>query len=152
MNNIDNYLPKVVMPMLRRVTPSLMRATDIHNNGIFPLPSNCNAKDWDFISRNKLKRISIKNMKYDRHTGGLYIAKLILDDTTRLPTHYAENRVETIDEFVETLGGYADIYGIVRMGNGTIWVKEATDTSELNIDHKIMDRFVARLKKMGFGK
>ncbi len=130
----------------------MIHVKDVATNGIFTLPPNSNAKDWEFISRNKLKRISIKNMKYDRHTGGLYIAKLILDDTTRLPTHYDEKRVETIDEFVETLGGYADIYGIVRMNNGTIWVKEANDISELNIDHKIMERFVARLKKVGFGK
>jgi hypothetical protein len=152
MKNIDNYLPKVVMPMLRKVTPSLIRATDIHNNGIFPLPSNCNVKDWDFISRNKLKRTSIKNMKYDKLAGALYIIKLILDDTTGIPTHYLEKRVETIDQFLETLGEYAMLHGIVKINKGTIWVKEVNDVSELNIDHKILDRFVARLKKVGFGK
>ena len=45
-------------------------------------------------------------------------------------------------EFVAEMGMLADLHCIVKMGNGIVWVKGTNDTSELNIDEKVLNRML----------
>lgn len=140
-------LPNVVIPMMRRVFPSMVQQEG--QSGPMELPPVLakQAERWNFLSKRRLK-MQLKNWGH-RWQHNVFINKLIYTDGK--PTHY-ESKVhvvfekEDIDGFMVELANVADLHGIVKLHDGTIWVKQITDPKELNIDATIMERIMDRLR------
>ena len=140
-------IPSIMMPMVRRVFPSMVHDGQ---SGPMELPDVLakQAEKWNFLSKRRLK-MQLKNWcHYWQHN--VVINKLIYTDGK--PTHY-ESKAHVmfesgdIDGFMVELANLADLHGIVKLHNGTIWVKQTTDSKELNIDATIIERFVERMKE-----
>ena len=137
--------PNFVIPLVRRVFPSMVNDGQ---SGPMELPPALakQAEKWNFLSKRRLK-MQLKNWGH-RWQHNVFINKLIYTDGK--PTHY-ESKVhvvfekEDIDLFMVELANVADIHGIVKLHDGTIWVKQITDPKELNIDATIMERIMDRL-------
>ena len=108
---------------------------------------------WTFLSRKRLKR-QIRN--FGNHwLHSVSINQLICTDGK--PTHvkpmvfniYGQ---EDIDSFMVELANLADFHGIVKLRKGEIWVKEATDPKDLNIDSRIMDGFMEKISGVEYVK
>ena len=108
---------------------------------------------WTFLSRKRLKR-QIRN--FGNHwLHSVSINQLICTDGK--PTHvkpmvfhiYSQ---EDIDSFMVELANLADFHGIVKLRKGEIWVKEATDPVNLNIDSRIMDGFMKKISGVAYVK
>lgn len=46
------------------------------------------------------------------------------------------------EEFVAEMGMLADLHCIVKLGNNVIWLRQANDPKELNIDDKVLGRML----------
>ena len=145
----SSFNPNVIVPLIRRVYPSMIRP-DIYNESypVTLLPDRLadEVGKWNFLSKKRLKR-QIRN--FGNHwMHSVSINQLICTDGK--PTH-VKPRVfyiysqEDIDSFMVELANLADFHGIVKLRKGEIWVKEATDPKDLNIDSRIMDGFMDRL-------
>jgi hypothetical protein len=106
------------------------------------------AEKWNFLSKRRLK-MQLKNWGHHwRHN--VLINKLIYTDGK--PTHF-ESKTHVmfekgdIDGFMVELANIADLHGIVKLHDGTIWVKQTTNPKELNIDATIMERIMDRLQE-----
>lgn len=139
--------PNVIIPMIRRVFPSMVHDGQ---SGLMELPPVLakQAEKWNFLSKRRLK-MQLKNWGHQwQHN--VVINKLIY--TNGKPTHFESKThvvfgKEDIDSFMVELANVADLHGIVKLHDGgTIWVKQTTDPNELNIDAKIMEKIMDRLR------
>ena len=142
------YTPQIVMPMLRRVFPSMMQAK-VDPNEKYPLEGHIakQISNWDFLSRRRLKH-QIPNVQLNLWC--MSINKVIC--TNGMPTHFTSRAFNLLDEaelenFVAELGNLADLHGIIRLKKGVIWVKQTTDPKQLNIDPRVMDGLMERIKE-----
>ena len=142
------YTPQVVMPMIRRVFPSMM-SSSLEQGRRYPLIEQF-AKEiggWNFLSRRRLKH-QIPNVQLNLWC--ISINKVIC--TNGMPTHFMFSQYNMLDErqledFLAELGNLADLHGIIKLKKGTIWVKQATDPKQLNIDPRVMDGLMERIKE-----
>ena len=147
MSQLQLGVPSIMMPMVRRVFPSMVHDWQ---SGPMELPDVLakQAEKWNFLSKRRLK-MQLKNWGNRwQHTVG--INKSIYTDGK--PTHFESKthalfEREDIDWFMVELANLADLHGIVKLHNGTVWVKQTTDPKELNIDATIMERFVEGMKE-----
>lgn len=146
MNDISKIqIPVPLIPMVRRVFPSMVHDGQ---SGPMELPEALakQAEKWNFLSKRRLK-MQLKNWGHRwQHTA--FINKLIYTDGK--PTHFESKTYvlferEDIDRFMVELANIADLHGIVKLHNGTVWVKQTTDPKDLNIDATIMERIMDRL-------
>ena len=145
------YTSQVVMPMLRRVYPTLMRASDVGvPSGTYPLDENFvkEIEGWSFLSKRRLKH-QIPNIQLSLWC--LSINKVICTDGK--PTHFTSRAFNLMGEegrndFMVELGNLADLHGIIKLKKGVIWVKQTTDTRQLNIDPRVMDGLMKRIKAL----
>lgn len=146
----SSFNPNVVIPLIRRVYPSMMPVEGIYNEGysVTLLPDRLadEVGKWTFLSKKRLKR-QIRN--FGNHwMHSVSINQLICTDgkvTHVKPRVFNIYTQEDIDSFMVELANLSDIHGIVKLRKGEIWVKEATDPKDLNIDSRIMDGFMDRL-------
>lgn len=149
---INSFNPSVVLPMIRRVYPTLMRASDVGvPSDPCPLGENAAAQvaSWSFLSKARMKRL----IPFWRLSNGGYVSIKKAIYTNGKPTHVTMKNYfvfdeDSLDEFVVELGNLADLHGILKMGKGEIWVKESTDGNGLNIEPRIMDGIVKRIRKL----
>lgn len=142
------YTPQVVMPMIRRVFPSMM-SSSLEPGHRYPLIEQF-AKEiggWNFLSRRRLKH-QLPNWVLDGWYGT--INRVICTNGT--PTHFTFSQYNMLDErqredFLAELGNLADLHGIIKLKRGVIWVKQTTDTKQLNIDPRVMDGLMERIKE-----
>ena len=143
------YTPQIVMPMIRQVFPSMM-SSSLEPGHRYPLVEQF-AKEiggWNFLSRRRLKH-QIPNWVLDRWY--CIINRVICTNGT--PTHFTTSQYNMLDErqredFLAELGNLADLHGIIKLKRGTIWVKQTTDTRQLNIDPRVMDGLMERIKEL----
>ena len=148
------YTPKTVMPMLRRIYPTMIKVSDID--------IMCGGKVRDrvwgdeaerlrgclFLSRNRIKEL-LKWWKPFRKGG---ISIVVVEYENHKPTW---KTVETFvfpdkkDDFMVELANLSDLHGIIKMSEGAIWLGKVNDTRELNIDATTMNRISA---KLGLGR
>ena len=101
---------------------------------------------WNFLSRRRLKH-QIPNLQLSPWC--LSINKVICADGKK-PTHFTSRSFNLFEEsqradFVVELGNLADLHGIIKLRKGNIWVREATDPKQLNIDPRVMDCLMERI-------
>ena len=140
------YTPQVVMPMLRRVFPSMM-LSKLDPNGRYELDERFVKEigGWNFLSKRRLKH-QIPNLQFNLWQ--MSINKVICTDGK--PTHFTSREFNLLDEaeledFVAELGNLADLHGIIKLKRGVIWVKQVTDPSQLNIEPRILDGIMNRI-------
>lgn len=46
------------------------------------------------------------------------------------------------EEFVAEMGMLADLHCIVKIGNNVVWLRQASDPQELNIDDRVLGRML----------
>jgi hypothetical protein len=156
MSNNTVYTPNAVIPMIRRVFPSMIHTSRLdreqcgvaHKYPLIPWEVEM-LRGRKFMSRSQLK----KRFKELKPSCYIEINKVEDGDTGEL-----ENRVskwyqlpEKFEDFVVELANLADRYGIIKVSNGTLWVKEAKEIGELNLDERVMDAY-NRLYKGFTGK
>ena len=139
--------PNVIIPMMRRVFPSMVQQEG--QSGPMELPPVLakQAEEWNFLSKRRLK-MQLKNWGHCwQHN--VVINKLIC--TNGKPTHFESKthvvfEREDIDRFMVQRANVADIHGIVKLQHdGVSLVKQTTNSKELNIDATIMERIMDRL-------
>lgn len=146
----DYYTPKVVMPMLQRIYPTMMNESDILGEGIIH-----HNRIWDdeakqlrgctFLSKSRLKRL-IKTWRPIAKYGGTFIA--VVEYESGKPTSKTWEKFRTPekkDDFIVKLANLSDLHGIIKMHAGHIWLRKVNDPKELNIDATIIDRISAKL-------
>ena len=142
---MNSVSPNVVVPLVRRVFPSMVPDGQSRPMELPPVLAK-QAEKWNFLSKRRLK-MQLKNWGHHwQHN--VMINKLICTDGK--PTHFESKthamfEKEDIDRFMVELANVADLHGIVKLHDGTIWVKQTTDPKELNIDATIMERIMDRL-------
>ena len=142
------YTPQVVMPMIRRVFPSMM-SSSLEPGHRYPLVEQFSKEigGWNFLSRRRLKH-QIPNVQLNLWC--ISINKVIC--TNGMPTHFTTRAFNLLEEegrndFMVELANLADLHGIIRLKKGVIWVKQATDPKQLNIDPRVMDGLMERIKE-----
>ena len=142
------YTPQAVMPMLKQVFPSMMRSK-LDPNERYELNEHFVKEigGWNFLSRRRLKH-QIPNVQLNLWC--MSINKVICTDGK--PTHFTSKAFNLLeedgrDDFMVELGNLADLHGIIKLKKGVIWVKRATDTKQLNIDPRVMDGLMERIKE-----
>ena len=139
--------PNVVIPLVRRVFPSMVQQEGQSRPMELPPVLAKQAEKWNFLSKRRLK-MQLKNWGH-RWQHNVVINKLIYTDGK--PTHFESKthvvfEREDIDMFMVELANIADLHGIVKLHDGgTIWVKQTTNPKELNIDATIMEKIMDRL-------
>lgn len=140
--------PNIVMPMIRKVFPSMM-ASSLEPGNQYPLVEKFAKEigEWNFLSRRRLKH-QIPNVQLNLWC--ISINKVICTDGK--PTHFTTKAFNLLEEegrndFVVELGNLADLHGIIRLKKGVIWVKQTTDPKQLNIDPRVMDGLMERIKE-----
>jgi len=146
----DYYTPKMVMPMLKRVFPTLMDPSSIDIMGEGKIRDKVWYDEADrlrgctFLSRSRLKKC-LKGWKPFKN-GRISIVVVEYDDFgPRWKTMERFSFPDKKDDFMVELANLSDLHGIIRMGVGSIWLRAVNDTRELNIDAAIMDRISAKL-------
>ena len=142
------YTPQVVLPMLRKVFPSMM-AYGNDPNEQYPLWEGLvkEIAGWNFLSRRRLK-MQIPNWLLDACTASIH--KVIFTDG--VPTHFTIRRFWMMDDaqreqFMMELANVADLHGIIKLKRGMIWVRQTTDPRQLNIDPRVMDGLMEQIRK-----
>ena len=139
------YTPNAVIPMIRRVFPSMIHMTRIkeqcgvaHKYPLIPWEVEM-LRGRKFMSRTQLKK-RFKELK-----PSCYIEINRVEDGV---AGELGNRVskwyqlpEKFEDFIVELANLADRYGIIKVSNGTLWVKEAKEVGELNLDERVMDAY-----------
>ena len=153
----DYYTPKMVMPMLKRVFPTLMDPSGIDVMG----GGKVRDRVWDdearrlrgccFLSRNRLKKL-LKGWRPDNKgkVGIVVVEYENLEPTWK--TMQTFPIPDKKDDFIVELANLSDLHGIIKMSASTIWVRKARDPRELNIDATTVDRIANKLGLEGFGK
>ena len=153
----DYYTPNVVMPMLKRVYPTLMRASDIGIMG----GGKIRDRVWDdearrlrgccFLSRRRLKNL-LKGWRPNKR--GM-VGIVVWEYENMEPTWKTKQEFpipDKKDDFIVELANLSDLHGIIRMCGSQIWVRKVRDPRELNIDATTIDRITRKLGLEGFGK
>ena len=143
------YTSQVVMPMLRQVFPSMM-SSSLEPGLRYSLEEKFTKEigGWNFLSRRRLKH-QIPNIQLNLWC--ISINKVIC--TNGMPTHFTSRAFnlmgeEGMNDFMVELGNLADLHGIIKLKRGVIWVKQTTDTKQLNIDSRVMDGLMERIKEL----
>ena len=146
MNN-QGYLPNVVMPMVRRIYPSMVSSESIANLNI-PLADIeiKKLRGCKFLSHGRLKR-AIKDF---RPKGLVNIIKVFQENGIPYKNVAAFAYPTEFDSFMVELATLADLHGIVKFSGHSIWVKQVEDVKDLNVDDKLIDRLSRSLTGRGF--
>jgi len=148
---IDYYTPNVLMPMLRRIYPTMMSASSITP---MTVPGKVRDRIWEnevnklrgcgFLSRNRIKNL-LKGWRPNR-LGIVYINVVEYENfEPAWKTMQAFQIPDKKEEFIVELANLSDLHGIIRMSGSEIWVRKVNDQKELNIDDVIMDRIFTKL-------
>ena len=153
----DYYTPNVVMPMLRRVYPTLVNPSGIDVMG----GGKIRDKVWDdearrlrgccFLSRNRLKKL-LKGWRPNKR-GMVGIVVWEYENMEPMwKTRQSFPIPDKKDDFIVELANLSDLHGIIRMSGSEIWIRKVRDPRELNIDATTVDRIANKLGLEGFGK
>lgn len=146
-NAAQVYAANVVIPMIRRIYPSMMSSESIDNLNI-PL-SNIeiqNLRGRKFLSHGRLKQA----IKEFRPKGLLRIVKVFQENGIPYKNVKAFAYPTEFDSFMVELATLADLHGIVKFSGHSIWVKQIGDVKDLNVDDKLIDRLSKHLTGRGF--
>lgn len=146
----ENYTPNVVIPMLRKIYPSMVNG-DGTMNGRFPLSDN-EVKmllESQFYSKKRMKKL----FRQWRPSGrSVVVNRAIYENDVPVSVEVSSFMLpEEIDGFMMKMGDCADLHGIVKITSGgvmagpTVWVRPAKNTSELNIDCNIMEKIATEV-------
>ena len=150
---MNYYTPKVVIPMLRRIYPTLVNANDITPMG----GGKTRTRVWDyeidslrgcgFLSKNRLKKL-LKTWNPGKCSGNRWISINVVEYEGALPT-WKTSQVfyipEKRDDFIVELANLSDLHGIIKMSGNAMWVRKAENSDELNIDATTLNRISLRL-------
>lgn len=151
----NSFNPNVIIPLVRRTYPTLVRSIPDEIYPVTLLPDRlANEVDkWNFLSKKRLKR-QIRN--FGNHwMHSVSINQLICTNgkvTHVNPKVFSIFSQDDVDSFMVELANLADLHGIVKLRKGEIWVKEATDPVNLNIDSRIMDGFMEKISGVAYVK
>lgn len=153
----DYYTPNVVMPMLRRVYPTLMRASDIGIMG----EGKVRDRVWDDEARRLrgccfLSRTRIKNCLKGWRPNKRGMVDIVVWEYENMEPTWKTKQAFPIpdkkDDFIVELANLSDLHGIIRMSGSEIWVRKVRDPMELNIDATTIGRIANKMGIGGFGK
>ena len=136
-NAAQGYLPNVVLPMIRRIYPSMVSCESIANITV-PLADIeiQKLRGCTFLSNRRLKK-SIK----DFHPKGLVnIIKVFYDNGIPYKHTKAFAYPAEVEDFMVELATLADLHGIIKLSGHSIWLKQIEDVKNLNVDEKLIDR------------
>ena len=148
---MNYYTPKVVIPMLRRIYPTMMNARDINPMG----GGKTRIRVWEdeivrlrgctFLSKNRLKKL-LKTWNPCRCNG--WISINVVEYEGALPT-WKTSQVfyipEKRDDFIVELANLSDLHGSIKMSGNAMWVRKVEKPEELNIDETTLNRISLRL-------
>ena len=146
-NAAQVYAANVVIPMIRRIYPSMMSSESIDNLNI-PL-SNIeiqNLRGCKFLSHGRLKRA----IKKFRPKGLVNIIRVFQENGIPYKNVKAFCYPTEFDSFMVELATLADLHGIIKFSGHSIWVKQIEDVKNLNVDDKLIDRLSRSLTGKGF--
>ena len=146
----DYYTPKAAMPMVRKIYPKMMKASDIDIMG----EGKIRDKVWDyevdglrgctFLSRSRIKKC-LKGWKPFKN-GRIHIVVVEYDGfEPRWKTMERFRFPDKKDDFMVELANLSDLHGIIKMSAGSIWFRKVNDPKDLNIDATTMDRISSKL-------
>ena len=134
MNEIDN---SGILPLVHRIYP--MKIPMCYDDIEY-------LRGCDFLSKTRLKRL-LKTWKPSFN--GRRIAVHVVEYENSKPIS-KKTKVfvfpESNDDFIVELANLSDLHGIIKMSNGSIWLREVNDPMKLNIDATIMGRISNRLQ------
>lgn len=135
-NAAQGYLPNVVMPMMRRIYPSMRSKESISNlNAPFADIEIQKLRGCTFLSNRRLK----KNIK-DFHPKGLVnIIKVFYENGIPYKNITSFPYPMEVESFIAELATLADLHGIIKLAGHSIWVKQVGDVKDLNVDDKLID-------------
>lgn len=146
-NAAQNYLPNVVMPMIRRIYPSMVSSESIATTNV-PLADLeiQKLRGCTFLSNRRLKK-SIKNF----HPKGLVnIIKVFYENGIPYKHIKIFSYPAEVESFMVELATLADLHGIIKLSGHSIWLKQIEDVKNLNVDDKLIDRLSRSLTGKGF--
>ena len=133
-------LPNVVMPLLRRVYPSMIGGSGLDREFVMPL-ADCEKARFNqctFLSTNKLKKC-FRTWRPDKN---IHLIKLDFEGNEPIKRVNLYSIPKELDDFIVELASLADLHGIVKVAGNAIWMKQAKDIKDLNVDDRIVDRIV----------
>ena len=146
-NAAQVYAANVVIPMIRRIYPSMMSSESIANLNV-PLADIeiQNLRGCKFLSNRRLK----KGIKDFHPKGVVNIIKVFQENGIPYKNVKAFCYPAEVDSFMVELATLADLHGIVKFSGHSIWLKQIEDVKNLNVDDKLIDRLSRSLTGKGF--
>jgi hypothetical protein len=146
-NAAQVYLLNAVMPMIRRIYPSMVSSKSISNLNV-PLADIeiQKLRGCQFLSNRRLK----KGIK-DFHPKGLVnIIKVYNENGTFYKDIHTYSCPSEIEDLIVELATLADLHGIIKLSGHSIWMKQIEDVKNLNVDDRLIDRLSRSLTGKGF--
>lgn len=147
--NSRYYTPNMVMPLLRRVYPSMVGIPVSAKEFVMPL-ADCEKARFNqctFLSTNKLKKC-FRTWRPDKN---IHLIKLDFEGNEPIKRVNLYSIPKELDDFIVELASLADLHGIVKVAGNAIWMKQAKDIKDLNVDSRMIDRIMKVLEKGGCG-
>ena len=138
-------MPNVVMPLLRRVYPSMIGGAGLSREYTMPL-ADCEKERFyqcTFLSTNKLKKL-LRTWRPDKT---INLIKLDFERNEPIKRVNLYSIPKELDDFIVELASLSDLHGIVKVAGNAIWMKQAKDNKDLNVDDRMVDRIVKVLKE-----
>lgn len=139
------YSPNVVMPLLKRVYPSMVGIPVKAREFVMPL-ADCEKERFyqcTFLSTNKLKKL-LRTWRPDKT---IHLIKLDFERNEPIKRVNLYSIPKELDDFIVELASLSDLHGIVKVARNAIWMKQAKDNKDLNVDDRMVDRMVKVLKE-----
>lgn len=138
-------VPNVKMPLLKRVYPSLVNGSGLAREFVMSL-ADCEKARFNqctFLSTNKLKKC-FRTWRPDKN---IHLIKLDFEGNEPIKRVHLYSIPKELDVFIVELASLADLHGIVKVAGNAIWMKQAKDIKDLNVDSRMIDRIMKVLKE-----
>ena len=96
-----------------------------------------------FLSTNKLKKC-FRTWRPDKT---IHLIKLDFEGNEPIKRVNRYSIPKELDDFILELASLSDLHGIVKVAGNAIWMKQAKDIKDLNVDDRMVDRIVKVLKE-----
>lgn len=130
--------PGPIMPMLRRVYPTLMDANLVGKCRIYEKDAE-RLKNCTFLSRGRIKT-ALREWDGNRSYALVNIIECENGEPKwRTPKLF--RLPEKREDFLAELACLADLHGIVKMSRNEVYVRQIDKVEDLNIDVRLIDAF-----------
>ena len=139
----DYYTPESVMLTRIYPTSNIMGEGKIRDKVWYD--ESRSLRGCTFLSRNRLKKC-LKGWRPFKNGRIITIMVAEYDGfEPRWKTIEGFRFPDNKDNFMVELANLSDLHGIIKLCNGSIWLRKVNDQKELNIDATIMNRISAKL-------